>query len=249
MAASFVMIHGREVPVELDRRAQDISVEECVKSKLLLDWAASIDSDLLISHVFIQSIDYFGKRIGFMKIVTNASRHGAFAPGICFLRGGSVSILVILQCEGEDWVVCTRQVRVPVGAGALLELPAGMVDEAGELAGVAVKELEEEVGIILKKGDLTDMTELAWKGRYMPRGAHPSPGGSDEFIRFFLHKRSVTREQLDAMRGKATGNIEEGETIVLDLIPRKDLWKMTTDMKALSSMLLYQQLTAEGLIV
>ena len=82
----------------------------------------------------------------------------------------------------------------------------------------------------------------------MPRGAHPSPGGSDEFIRFFLHKRSVTRSELDAMRGKATGNIEEGETIVLDLIPRKNLWKMTSDMKALSSMLLYDRLSAEGLI-
>lgn len=237
------------MPVYLDRRAQDISLDECVKSKLLLDWASSIGSDLLISEVFIQSIDYFGKRIGFMKIATSATRHGTPVPGICFLRGGSVSMLVILHCEGEEWVICTRQARVPVGAGALLELPAGMVDEAGELAGVAVKELKEEVGIILKKDDLTDMTELAWKGQYMPRGAHPSPGGSDEFIRFFLHKRSVTREQLDAMRGKATGNIEEGETIVLDLIPRKDLWKMTTDMKALSSMLLYDHLTAEGLIV
>ena len=248
MATHSVMIRGVEVPVKLHLNAQGINLDDCVNSKLLLDWAANVEPDLLISEVSVQSADYFGKRIGFMKVVTSATRHGAPVPGICFLRGGSVSMLVILQCEGEEWIICTRQARVPVGAGALLELPAGMVDDAGELVGVAVKELAEEVRIILKKADLIDMTELAWRGRSMPRGAHPSPGGSDEFIRFFLHKRNVTREELNAMRGKATGNIEEGETIVLDLIPRKDLWKMTSDMKAMSSMLLYQQLTAEGLI-
>ena len=50
------------------------------------------------------------------------------------------------------------------------------------------------------------------------------------------------------MRGKATGNLEEGEVIVLDLIPYKSLWRICSDAKALSSMFLYERLLAEGSI-
>ena len=39
------------------------------------------------------------------------------------------------------------QPRVPTGRYSFVELPAGMLDQSGDFAGVAAKELKEETGI------------------------------------------------------------------------------------------------------
>ena len=78
------------------------------------------------------------------------------------------------------------------------------------------------------------------------RGMYPSAGGCDEFLRLMFHEREVTRAELDAMRGKATGNLEEGEVIVLEIIRYELLWRVCSDAKALSSMLLFERLRAAG---
>jgi ADP-sugar diphosphatase len=82
-----------------------------------------------------------------------------------------------------------------------------------------------------------------------PRGMYPSVGGCDEFIRLLYYTKEVTQEYLDEIKGKATGNIEEGEVITLDLLPYDDLWWKSTDSKTLSSILLYEKLKAAGKIV
>lgn len=68
-------------------------------------------------------------------------------PGIVFLRGGAVGVLVILDCEGEEYTILTKQARVPIGDSQLPEIPAGMLDGSGNFKGVAASELEEEVGL------------------------------------------------------------------------------------------------------
>jgi ADP-sugar diphosphatase len=258
-AASFsVSIHGADVSVECSPAAPGLDLARCIKSKLFVDWAAGLDAELAIQKVVVQSVDYFGPRVGFLKVEAVALFNGVRVPGICFLRGGAVSILVLLKCEGETWVVCTRQPRVPVGRAALLELPAGMLDDSGAFAGVAAKELAEETGIRLGAKDLVDLTDrtldLEKSGgggsaiavEKPNKGMYPSPGGCDEFLRLMFHERNVTRAELDAMRGKATGNLEEGEVIVLELIRYDLLWRVCSDAKALSSMLLYERLRAAG---
>ena len=278
----FLEINGVQVPVV--PTAAGIDLGRCLKAKPLLDWAAGLDTDLIISRIEVDDADYFGARVGFLKIEAFTTFHGVRVPGICFMRGGAVSILVLLKCEGETWVVCTRQPRVPVGCAALLELPAGMLDDSGAFAGVAAKELKEETGICLREEDLVDLTARALllddhgaasgSGRggdggggggaidsaakadpariqnkiFKSKGLYPSAGGCDEYIRLMFHERNVTRAELDSMRGKATGNLEEGEVIVLDLIPYKSLWRICSDAKALSSMFLYERLLAEGSI-
>ena len=233
-------INNTVVPVEA---AHGIDLQRCIDSQLFKDWASSMDAELKVEAIRVQSVDYFGSRVGFLKIETVTTFHGQRIPGICFLRGGAVSILVILQCEDEEWVVCTRQPRVPVGRADLLELPAGMLDGSGAFAGVAAKEMKEETGIDLKSTDLIDLTGLTFGD-----GVYPSPGGCDEFLRFMLHRRTVTRSELNAMRGKATGNLAEGEVIVLDLVEYKNMWRFCNDAKALSSMFLYERLRAAGMV-
>jgi ADP-sugar diphosphatase len=260
------MINGVEVPVTSSAMFTAADEAFCLASPLFNDWATNNDAGIKYSEIKLTDFDRFGSRLGFLKMTTKAKVNGVDVPGICFLRSAAVSILLCLLCEGETWVVCTRQARVPVGRSALLELPAGMTDDSGAFAGVAAKELAEETGIRLRAEDLVDLTVLAQtenphltsydeveaaaiRGKALPdRGMYPSAGGCNEFLRLMFHERTVTREELDAMRGKCTGNLEEGEAIVLDIIRYDLLWRVCSDAKALSSMLLFERLRTAGKI-
>ena len=254
-----VSIHGSNVPVT---GPPGLDLAFCVQATPFLNWVSTLDPGLKVSEIKIHGADYFGKRIGFLKLEAVTKCNGNPVPGIIFMRGGAVSILLILYCGDEGWVVCTRQARVPVGKENLLELPAGMLDDSGNFAGVAAKELAEETGIHLSAGDLRDMCAMAYeptdldpeeieakviRDKSTPlKGMYPSPGGSDEFIRLMLHEKKVTKEELNALQGKLTGCVEEGENIVLELVKFDLLWRITSDSKALSSLLLFNNLMMSG---
>lgn len=83
---------------------------------------------------------------------------------------GAVGVVAL---DGDGRVVLVRQYRHAVG-GELWELPAGLVDVAGEaLADVAARELAEETD--LRAGSIEPLIEL-----------HPTPGVSDERIKIYL---------------------------------------------------------------
>jgi len=73
--------------------------------------------DLL--SVEIQHVDLFGSRVGFVKIdaesslVDGRTKHTSRLPGICFLRGGSVAVLLALICEELDGEVFSLLVEQP----------------------------------------------------------------------------------------------------------------------------------------
>ena len=79
-------------------------------------------------------------------------------------------------------------------------------------------------------------------------GIYPSVGGCDEFIRLFLFRAEVSDEKLRELQGKCTGLIDHGEIITLQVVLLEDLYRITSDVKALASILLYEKLTAEGKI-
>ncbi|NDH64485.1 MAG: NUDIX domain-containing protein [Alphaproteobacteria bacterium] len=212
-----IVINGSEVPVKSSAMFTAQDEADCLASPLFKDWAENNDEGIKFSEIKLTDFDRFGKRIGFLKMTTKAKVNGVDVPGICFLRSAAVSILLRLICEGETWVVCTRQARIPVGRSALLELPAGMTDDSGAFAGVAAKELEEETGIRLPAEALIDLTAMAQSkdphGTPSPltsydelhasairgkapgdRGMYPSAGGCNEFLRLMFHERTVTRE-------------------------------------------------------
>jgi ADP-ribose pyrophosphatase len=95
---------------------------------------------------------------------------GGVAARDCIRHIGAVGVAAV---DDGDRIVLVRQYRHPVGR-RLWELPAGLIDVAGEsLAAVAQRELAEEAD--LRAGRLDVLVDL-----------HTSPGYSNERIRIFL---------------------------------------------------------------
>ena len=247
-------VDGKKTKVPLVTEDLRVDLQKVLEAQVFVDWVASVDKDpqLFIAEIEVQSVDMFGPRIGFIKFKSRAllnlggDEGMVEVPGIVFMRGGAVGVLVILECEGEEHTILTYQARVPVGTANLPEIPAGMLDGSGNFKGVAADEIAEECDLIISEEELVDLTELAYQGKW--RGMLPSAGGCDEFLRLYMFRREVEREVLTALEGRLTGLREEGERIKLHLVPLQDCWKMTPDAKALSCITLYEKLAAEGRI-
>jgi hypothetical protein len=127
-------------------------IEECEKDDKLFISRVSIptpaaaaavhdlsDCACTVVQIHIQSVDMFGPRVGFVKLrsesqvlVASQDADGSHptvidVPGIVFMRGGSVGVLIILACEGEEYTILTYQARVPAADHNLPEIPAGML--------------------------------------------------------------------------------------------------------------------------
>jgi ADP-sugar diphosphatase len=218
--------------------------DDAIRHQLVTDWLSSLDPSLDLQSVELQSVDRFSTgRIGFIKLKSTTLRNGVPVPGIVQLRGGAVALLLQIRDSetGDLWTVLTRQPRVPTGR-LLLEIPAGMVDGSGNVRGVAIKELEEECGLVARPDDLIDLTELA----YGPgAGVYTDCGLLDEKIRLFLWRTVMTHEQLSALNGKIGGDSPH-EQITLRLIKFEELWRATADGKALCALALLKGLEDEG---
>ncbi|XP_057724753.1 nudix hydrolase 14, chloroplastic-like [Arachis stenosperma] len=93
------------------------------------------------SSLFKQWLHNLQSEIGILADGTLALRQVLIqVPGIVFARGPAVTVLILLESDGETYAVLTEQARVPTGR-IILELPAGMLDDdKGDFVGTAVRE-------------------------------------------------------------------------------------------------------------
>ena len=219
-----------------------IDLDLAIASTQLQNWIKSVDLNRFrIKSVHIQSLDKFGPKVGFIKFKADVTdTKDKFLPGIVFARGGAVAVLLVLLCEGKEYAVLTVQPRIASGSFAFEEICAGMLDGSSNFAGVAAKELKEEIGEDIKQSDLTDLSALAG----FPGGAYPSVGGCDETIRFYACVRSVTSEKMAEINGRCTGVLEEGEQITLKIVPLADVRKLP-DLKSIAAQALYEQFRSQ----
>ncbi|ORY71275.1 NUDIX family hydrolase-like protein [Pseudomassariella vexata] len=213
-----------------------------------------------LQSIEIQSVDWFGRKIGFIKlkaIIKNDEAEPKELPGVAFLRGGSVAMLMILRpkdSRDERLVVMTEQPRIPAGSLSFLEIPAGMIDDGPNFKGKAADEILEETGFNIPVSELIDMTKLALseasgKETNHQQGMYPSPGGSDEFIHIFLWEKEIDRQEVEDLRGKLTGQKWQGEMITLRVCDNEDLWReCARDAKTLAAWALYEGLNRAGII-
>ncbi len=250
---------SQPIPVDL---TENITKEQLLDYRPFLDWVKTLKTSLAsqdkttytLQSIKIQSVDWFGpKRIGFVKLladVRNEQNEEDYLPGIVFLRGGSVAILMILRPTGsehERWVVMVEQARIPVGTLSFLEIPAGMLDGNGDFAGAAANEIKEETGLEILSTELKNMTALALDQSGIPSdlqpAMYPSPGGSDESITLYLWEKVVDQQVIEDLKGKLTGLRDHGEKITVRILDYEHLWKMgARDAKTLGAWALYIQL-------
>lgn len=178
------------------------------------NWKATLRQNLELQHtdenhtfhhdpyvlrsITVQSVDWFGGRIGFVKLSANVqnSRRGTL-PGITMLRGGFVSVLMILRprnTQDERYVLLATQPRLPAASLQFLEMPSGWISESGDFAGVSAREMEEEMNVKLNSSDLLNLSELAQQyssvdESFLHKAIYPMAGGSDEFVVIFLWEK------------------------------------------------------------
>lgn len=231
-----------------------------------------------LKDITIESYSLFrANNIGFLKLSANVSTidGNSRLPGVIFLRGPAVAMLVVLipddvpptdaDALDEAYVLLTVQPRIPTGSLGFVELPAGMIDGDSNFAGVAAKEIEEELGMVIKQTELTCLTdkvgeirqarkarrgEAAGSGKArdptsaenIPFAMYPSAGGCDEYVKIFSHERRVPRSTLQEWEGRYGGLRDEGEMITLKVVPLEDLWlEGAMDSKALAAVALYRK--------
>lgn len=231
-------VHSSSVYSTAITAEQGIDIQKVIKSKPFEEWNSSIDVEKFkVRSIHIQSVDMFGSKIGFIKFKADVvDESGKFVPGICFMRGGSVGILPLLRCEDKTYTILTLQPRIATGQFDFAEIPAGMLDGSGNFSGVAAKELKEECELEIGEKELTDLSALA----NHPRGFFASPGGSEETIRLFSFTKNISKEDLQKMNGRCTGELAEGEQITLKVVPLEDLFSIP-DGKTIVALALYKK--------
>lgn len=181
-------------------------MENSVKYK---NWKEKIDASLKDVKIDVEKVDYFGSNVGFIKLrVSGVKDNGKPISSIVMVRGDSVSVLVVLKTEKKKYFVVTKQYRAPVGKW-IIENPAGMMDENLNPKGVALSEVEEELGIKLRGNDLKPLGEF-----------YNSPGLLDEKTSIFFTELSMSEENVNSLRGKETG--VDTEDIIVEVLTEEE---------------------------
>jgi ADP-sugar diphosphatase len=232
---------GKQVSVTV---APPPDLDEPLSHPLMSAWLTSLDASMDLQALELQSVDRFSSgAIGFIKFKSTTLRNGVAIPGIVVLRGGAVAVLAEITDTdtGDVWTVLTRQPRVATGR-IQLEIPAGMADGSGNLRGVAITELREECGLVVEPEELLDLTQLAYGDG---PGVYTACGLFDETMRIYLWRKRLPHEKVAELEGRI-GGVDAHEQITLCLVRFDDLWRMTSDGKALSALALRKALKDEG---
>jgi ADP-sugar diphosphatase len=196
-----------------------ISFPQILAAPKFQNWLQQLDTSILdIDHIRIDHVKWFCNpanpdpaKLGFLylEVIAKEKQTNKTLPGIVFLRGNAVAVLIYVNVGSEEYIIFTEQTRVPIGR-KILEIPAGMMDDSSNFAGVAMKEISEETG--LKAPHVNDLKFL---GKIIP-----SAGGCDEEISLFFWKTSVSMEKKDEILSKIHGNSAENESIKILFIQK-----------------------------
>ena len=188
-------------------------------------WEEAIaqDGNLEVRVINLKGVFMFGKAVGFVFMCTETydKKTGKQLPGVVFLRGDSVAILMILvdDVTGDKYVAYTIQPRVASAESAMIEITAGMVDENTHMfKSVATKELKEELDVDIIDSELVSLGSMT-----------PSGGATQETIHLYMCTKTVSHDAIVSMIGKRTGEEETLEQIIVGVKPLAEFRQMCLD--------------------
>lgn len=152
---------------------------------------------------------------------------------IALLRGHFVSMVTVLidNDSQEEFYLMVGQRRVSDGA-VHYEHPAGMTDSEHDPFETALKEMQEETGLVITR----DQLHLLRDGIVFS-----SPGLLDEGGYFFCCEIGMSREEIDSFRARVMGDAHEGEYIQTKLMSEAEVWKVLRNAHGLLNMFLYKE--------
>jgi ADP-sugar diphosphatase len=227
-----ILIKNTRIPLRFKYTELEPMLPQILEFKPFLNWQKSLNDQPIeqINEILIQDVDYFGKRIGFLKFKVDMRwSDGSAVPGIVFSRGDSVAIFLVIDDGEDEWIVLVQQPRLPIGSMGFLELPAGMIDDSESFVGVAAQELQEECGIVIHEKDMNFLSRLA-----------PSAGGCDEFVSIFTSRLTMSKEEVQTLHGRTGGLTGHGERISVKLVKKEELYQ-TKSMSVLAALCLYEK--------
>jgi len=204
------------IPIAGSTPAINRQIPLILKAPKFKNWFAKLDHSALdLQSITITDVDWFcaptaiaPEKLGFLKLTAKVfdRKTGKPIPGIAFIRGDAVAVLIRILVGSSAYFIMCRQLRFPVG-GYTLEAPAGMMDASADISGVMMKEIAEETGLVVPNA-----AELIDLGRFIP-----SAGGCDESICLFAWNTELSKEAFDKITRKIHGAAEENETIYLHI--------------------------------
>lgn len=202
------------IQITKDAKISDEVLAKAQSHRPYQEWFATTmaDKKYTIHGIHFADIYMFTQNlVGFIYLFVDCTYNNVRKTNVIFMRSDAVAMLVVLECDGDEYIILTKQPRLATGCSEYEEIPAGMLDNSNNFKGVAAKELEEEAHISITEKDLKYLTTIV-----------PSAGGTCESIRLYAVKLSVTKDQLNDLQGKETGNKKENEQIRLSVISMKD---------------------------
>jgi len=207
----------------------DEKLSALVQSPKMREWVNDqVDNGVVHTTSFkVNDIKFFGpiepERVGFVVgegTSVEVATGDKIASSYVFIRGGSVAIFVralVIDGDGDvvgDYGVFTEQIRYPVGK-KLQEACAGCVDsQTKNIKGVALTELEEELGVVLNTEDGTSLVSLG--------SITPSGGGTYESIELFYISITLTEDEVKDKIDRVFG-VDDTEKIRLVFVPTSEM--------------------------
>eukprot|EP00301_Raphidiophrys_heterophryoidea_P003326 c11506_g1_i3.p1 GENE.c11506_g1_i3~~c11506_g1_i3.p1 ORF type:complete len:632 (+),score=147.33 c11506_g1_i3:45-1898(+) len=238
------------------------TLEKLTTFSAFTNWIQRIANDptVLIESIRVKSLDVFTSKNGFVEIEVFYTIEGdpKQRREEIFLRGGAISILIVLNCEGEEYTLVTKTARTPTGRDYLVEIPAGMIQDDGSVGGANFKVIINKTGLEMKQNELINLTAEAFGEEYS--GIIAIPEASDEEIALYLCCVDVQcTEDLKELMARAASTEQEQskpeldrtpaakpDRVKLEVVPLATLWQDAPDAKALSALAIYHSLRESG---
>jgi ADP-sugar diphosphatase len=226
--------HIDGIPIIPAHKHLNESMDALICAPKMLRWLAKMEkTQVELKSIFVTDINWFSakpdpKKLGFVKFSVGAidkttKKH--IASNIVFLRGDSVAILIVVKVvstghKSKQYVLLCDQMRVASG-GRQTEICAGMMDDEGNIASVALKEVKEETGFDIKhRNSLIELGSI-----------FPSPGACDEEIFLYAWTTTITEEEFEEKQCSVFGNATEAEEIKLSFVPIKEMNNVLDEIK------------------